>query len=713
MTSVVDVGARAARSRFVLTENHLSAAARFWRGHIRIGFALMGGEALAAIVYLTLRHGPHRPLQLSIAGVTAVLAVPGSLAAGWVARRAWRETFALGWTAACVVALFACAYLDGGLDSPFLYLGLLPIMYSALILRPRAVVVCGVGSLLGLLAVGFTDSNIEIPRDSLSMLTAVVVGAFILALVSSAHRCQLETSRASLVAQLYEMGATDQLTGCSNQGAFHERLETEVDRAVRYERPLSLMVCDVDLFKTFNDTYGHQQGDAALRAIATRLRTAARSSDVVARLGGDEFAILMPETSSSEAAELAARIVEAQANNKPGDPPTVSIGIAGFDPAIHTPLALFASADAAMYRAKAAGRSRAVESGEPLVCPIEPGHACPDGRRAAEVARSERRQRLESELILAMMLEEAPIGFAFVDPELRILRANPALMAMTPAPVANNVGRNIGKVIPHLWPQLEPHFQQLLHDGLPVRNLEIVDPNRDDPSAAALGNLYPVRLDGRTIGIGVVVVDIADRKRLESTQELLTDAVVRALVAAVEARDPYTAGHQRRVADIAGATGRALGYDAWTVKGITLAASIHDIGKIAIPAEILSKPARLTNAEFELMKGHPRAGHDMLAGIEFPWPVSDMIIQHHERLDGSGYPNGLHADQIGIGARIIAVADVIEAMSAHRPYRSSMGIDAALEAVNAGRGTLFDSDVVDACLSAIRAQGILADTRQQ
>jgi len=176
------------------------------------------------------------------------------------------------------------------------------------------------------------------------------------------------------------------------------------------------------------------------------------------------------------------------------------------------------------------------------------------------------------------------------------------------------------------------------------------------------------------------------------------EAAVRAIATAGELRDPYTAGHQRRVAELAVALGTELGLEADIVAGIGIAASIHDIGKLAIPAEILSKPGRLTAIELALVKEHSQAGHDIVAGIDFPWPVAEMILQHHERLDGSGYPLGRRAEQVSVGARIIAVADVVEAMRSHRPYRPGLGLPAALSTLAEGRDTLFDPVVVDACL---------------
>jgi HD-GYP domain-containing protein (c-di-GMP phosphodiesterase class II) len=194
-----------------------------------------------------------------------------------------------------------------------------------------------------------------------------------------------------------------------------------------------------------------------------------------------------------------------------------------------------------------------------------------------------------------------------------------------------------------------------------------------------------------------------DRYRFRFEASL--EAAVRAIAAAAELRDPYTAGHQRRVGELARAIATKLGIDADLVTGIGVAASIHDIGKLVLPAEILSKPGRLSPTEFELVKDHAQAGYDIVDRIDFPWPAAAMILQHHERLDGSGYPNGLRGEEIGIGGRIIAIADVVEAMSSHRPYRPGLGLDAALENISDGRGTLFDPDAADACVQLFRDDG--------
>lgn len=171
---------------------------------------------------------------------------------------------------------------------------------------------------------------------------------------------------------------------------------------------------------------------------------------------------------------------------------------------------------------------------------------------------------------------------------------------------------------------------------------------------------------------------------------------IRAIAATIEVRDPYTSGHQRRVADLSVLLGQELALDVFELEGLHIAASVHDIGKIRIPAEILTKPGRLDPAEFELIKLHAVASFDILKNIQFPWPIANIVLQHHERLDGSGYPHGLKNTEILPEAMIIAVADVVESMATARPYRKSLGIQAAIEEIDRGRGTKFSADVVDA-----------------
>ncbi|MBI4808252.1 MAG: HD domain-containing protein [Nitrosomonadales bacterium] len=205
------------------------------------------------------------------------------------------------------------------------------------------------------------------------------------------------------------------------------------------------------------------------------------------------------------------------------------------------------------------------------------------------------------------------------------------------------------------------------------------------------------------LAFGILTLRIKEAHR-EHEQRLQKNMLqtVEAIASIVEMRDPYTSGHQARVAALAKEIARQMGLAEEEVQAIHLAGLVHDLGKIRIPAEILSKPGRLNEIEYSLIKMHPQAGYDILKGVDFSWPIAEMVLQHHERMDGSGYPQELKGEGILLGARILIVADVVEAMSSHRPYRPGLGVDAALEEITRSRGTRYDEKVVDACVALFR-----------
>jgi len=172
-----------------------------------------------------------------------------------------------------------------------------------------------------------------------------------------------------------------------------------------------------------------------------------------------------------------------------------------------------------------------------------------------------------------------------------------------------------------------------------------------------------------------------------------------------EMRDPYTAGHQKRVQDLALAIARELGVDSEQMEGIKFAGIIHDIGKIAVPSDILAKPGNISKMEYEVIKSHSLVGYELLKKIEFPWPIAEIVYQHHEKIDGSGYPRGLAGDDILLEAQILAVADVMEAMVSHRPYRAALGLEKSLLIMKEMRGTSLNSKIVDACINLVKNKG--------
>ncbi len=221
-----------------------------------------------------------------------------------------------------------------------------------------------------------------------------------------------------------------------------------------------------------------------------------------------------------------------------------------------------------------------------------------------------------------------------------------------------------------------------------------------------------IREDSRPLALVGTIRDVTQRRQMEgelqrSFQRLrrTLEGTVNALAATAEKKDPYTAGHQKRVAQLACAIAKEMGFSEEQIEGIRLAAVLHDIGKLHIPAEILSKPGGLSGPEAELIKSHPEIGYQILRGIPFEQPVAQVVQQHHERLDGSGYPSGLGKQGILLEARILAVADAVEAISAHRPFRPALGVNQALEEIEQGKGSLYDPDVVHACLNLFARGG--------
>ena len=222
--------------------------------------------------------------------------------------------------------------------------------------------------------------------------------------------------------------------------------------------------------------------------------------------------------------------------------------------------------------------------------------------------------------------------------------------------------------------------------------------------------------EGQPAIIGMLQ-DISGKKRAEEQIQHYLQQLETAFISTVEVattlsemRDPYTAGHARRVGEIAANIGDELGFDARRQEGLRVAGYLHDVGKISVPTEILCKPGNLSLLEFQLIQGHAQAGYDVLKDVGFPWPVAEVALQHHERIDGSGYPQGLKGDSIRFEARILAVADVVEAMSSDRPYRPGLGIEKALAEIERGSGSIYDPVVAVACLKRFREQGYTIPT---
>ncbi len=319
----------------------------------------------------------------------------------------------------------------------------------------------------------------------------------------------------------------------------------------------------------------------------------------------------------------------------------------------------------------------------------------------------------ESEKRYHDLYDTAPAGYISVDAGSGdLLQCNPAFAELLGYRRDELIGRPMFDLYadaPDGKPRAHRLFQRFTQ-GESLRDQELQMCRRDGEVVWVSLSAEPV-LDarGKVIEIRSSILDITSRKEAESERREFAEQLERSLLQTIEAialtiekRDPYTAGHQQRVSELAVAIAEEMGLPRERVEGLRLGAQIHDIGKVYVPTEILNRPGKLEQAQFLLIKAHPQVGFDIVRGIDFPWPLAAMVAQHHERLDGSGYPLGLKDGEILLEARILAVADVVEAMASHRPYRPALSLEAALEEIETYQGIWFDSDVVQACLRVFR-----------
>jgi PAS domain S-box-containing protein len=321
----------------------------------------------------------------------------------------------------------------------------------------------------------------------------------------------------------------------------------------------------------------------------------------------------------------------------------------------------------------------------------------------------------ESEAKYRTIFENAIEGIYQATPEGRYVSANPAFAKIlgykTPEELISSITDVASQV--YVTPDERSELIKQLSVSDLVEEFEFQAYRKDGTIVWLLANARVIRDENGNIEyFEGRVQDITRRKRVEdelkNTLESLRKAfgaTIQAMVSAVETRDPYTSGHQLRSADLSRAIATEMGLPQEKIEGMRIAGSIHDIGKLSIPAEILSKPTKLTNIEFSLIKEHARTGFEMLKDVESPWPLAEIVYQHHERMDGSGYPRNLTGDKILMEARILAVSDVVESMASHRPYRPALGLNAALDEIENNGGTLYDNAVADACLRLFREKG--------
>ena len=286
-----------------------------------------------------------------------------------------------------------------------------------------------------------------------------------------------------------------------------------------------------------------------------------------------------------------------------------------------------------------------------------------------------------------------------------IIMANPAMARMLGYPSPEELIDEMTDVTHQLYvhPEDRERILRLIDRQGFVKGHEVQQRRRDGTVIWVSLTFQAVRDDeGNILYYEGMSQDITDRKLSMERIVRSLRATVQALAVAVETRDPYTAGHQRRVAELAGAIAAELNLVDDRINGLYMASIIHDLGKISVPAEILSMPRKLSDIEFNLVKTHARSGYEILKDIDFPWPIAEIILQHHERMNGSGYPRGLKGGELLLEAKILMVADVVESMISYRPYRPALALEEGLGEIETNRGILYDPEVVDACLRLFR-----------
>jgi diguanylate cyclase (GGDEF)-like protein/PAS domain S-box-containing protein len=501
---------------------------RFWRRYIAVTLVVLGIEGVGVLCYFLLSPtGSYRPTLEIIAGFVSAVSVGCAPLASRIARHPWRSQAALGVALVSGALIATLCHLDGGFDSPLLFLLALPVANAALGLSVRAVALCTAATMVEFVTVAVADPDIRASSAIFVFLSLFLGGVIVLAFGWAISRSKLDEDRAALLAKAVHLAKTDLLTGCLNHGGFFEQLDHEIARALRHGEPLSLLVVDVDLFKAFNDAHGHAAGDEALAAVGSVMRRISRGIDVIGRIGGDEFAVILPATPSAGAQRSALRMVEALERPNNVDV-TTSIGFATLERSQPTASRLFRDADSGLYLAKANGRARAasnmdLQSAASSTAGLGIERKSADASRFEESVREAQTATAEALAILDALESSDVIGVGFIDRDFRIVRLNPTLASVNGGLVANQIGRTVAEVVPGLWPVLEPAYKTVLRTGQPLLDQEVVGLTADDPGHLHVWhtNFYPVTANGVRTGICVLAVDITDRKQLESQAALM------------------------------------------------------------------------------------------------------------------------------------------------------------------------------------------------
>jgi len=559
------------------------------------------------------------------------------------------------------------------------------------------------GESLGVLVALAENARVFLPRD-------------VEVLQSFATQAAIALTNARLYEAQQELASRDPLTGLRNHREFHESLARELERCRRYGGRLSVALFDLDGFKAVNDISGHAEGDRVLRKTAEVLTSSCRSSDMAFRIGGDEFALLLPETGAADAAPVAERAA-AQIGS--------SFGVAMWPDDGPSKEGLLARADDNLYGMK---RARPGHSRKPAVLTSAPAHT--DARNRLALA-----SRLAARL--GSLLDPEEIARVTVDELWRSYGCYLAVVQRLDEDETLRPVAGAGELV-HEMPDFYD-WSQSLHEGINGRVARTGEPaliaeTRLDPDylgAEALPQAgselsVPIRVAGEIWGVlnleslesgafeeaDLLLVDTLaahvggalHRSRLFGELESTFTTTLGVLSDALEAKDSYTAAHADDVADVAVSVGRRLGLEEDDLRVLRYGALLHDIGKIGVRSEVLNKPGRLTAEEFEEIKQHTVIGAKMLERIPFFAPVQPIVRSAHERWDGRGYPDGLAAEDIPLGARIVCACDAFHAITSDRPYSKARSVEEAAAELRRCSGSQFDPRVVDALLAEMRGQ---------
>ncbi len=518
------------------------------------------------------------------------------------------------------------------------------------------------------------------------------------------------TQRKKLETDLRKQSLIDQLTGLYNRRGFHTLVGQQMYLASRTKKGFYVLFADIDRMKWINDNFGHYEGDLALQKVAASCKNSFRKSDIIARLGGDEFAICAIEAKKDSAEILMKRLRKNldvyNKERKHDHQLSISIGTTYYDPCKPCSVdELLQQADALMYEQKMLKHTPQLEEIKT--------------KSHIHLNASELRHRIESDIISVLLIKNSSEFSNSIEKLLK--KTDTCTFDVASAKtIAEGLGyltrKNIDVILLDLnLPSCNNRLGILKEIKAEVSHVPIIvlTALEDEDLAVqairegAQDSITKQDMDNDTLVRSVRHAIERSHAELElkgSFGKFMTvlEETISTLASIVEMRDPYTTGHQRRVSQLAQAIAEEMNLTQEQTKSIKMAAMIHDVGKTQVPEDILNKTTKLSNKDMEIVKTHASSGYEILKMIKFPWLIAQIVHQHHERLNGSGYPKGITDKHILLESKILAVADVIEAMMSDRPYRQAPGIDKALDEIKQNRGKLYDPDVVDNCIGLFK-----------